>query len=161
MQIVFTCLDILFTGFQSLYEIEFYIGDVLSLVKLVNIWSIPGHVTLSENVFWFLNYTALLQHLLNEIFTLIACVEIDILREELYTRKYFRKNHGFLHHNVYRIYSSKTIHNVSLQLMSCQKICKKYALTCNRELCKQILQTLSVGVRNVSIEPLIRAWKFS
>ena len=70
-------------------------------------------------------------------------------------QKIFQENsYGYLHENAYRIYSSKTIHNASFQLISCQKICKKYVLTSNRELRIEILQTLNEGVKNVSIEPL-------
>ena len=65
---------------------------------------------------------------------------------------------GYLHNGVYRIYSSKAIHNVSCQLTSCQKICKNYILTSYPELHMQILRTLSVGVKNVSNERLIWAW---
>ena len=51
------------------------------------------HAIFSENVFWCLNYTVVLQNLLSRIFTFIACVENDTLSEELYIRKYFRKIH--------------------------------------------------------------------
>ena len=52
-----------------------------------------GHATSSENMFCFLNYTVFLQNLLSPIFKFIVCVENDILIEELYTKKYFRKSH--------------------------------------------------------------------
>ena len=107
-------------------------------------------------MFWFLNQTVVLQNLLSRIFTFIDCVENDTKWGIVHQKIFQEKSYGYLHDDGYRIYSSKTIHNVSFQLISCQKICKKYVLTSNRELRMQILQTLSTGVKNVSIEPLIR-----
>ena len=128
---------------------------------MVNIWS-----TWSRDFFW----KRVLVFKLHSPFTkfIKSNLHIHSLRGEWHFKwgiahqKIFQENsYGYLHDDVYRIYSSKTIHNVSFQLISCQKICKKYESTSNRELHMQILQTLSVGVKNVSIEPLIRAWKFS
>ena len=88
--------------------------------------------------------TVILQNLLCPIFSFIACMGFDILSKELYTRKYFQeKLCVYVHDFIYKLFSSKTIHNVHFQLIICQKICKKYALTSHFEDINNMLTELT------------------
>ena len=128
---------------------------------MINIWS-----TWSRDFFWkrvliFKLHSPFAKFIKSNLQILSLCGEWHFKWEIVYQKIFEEKSYSCILDDVYRIYSSKTIHNVSFQLISCQKICKKYELASNRELCMQILETLSAGVKNVSIEPWIRAWKFS
>ena len=92
-----------------------------------------GHATSSQNMFWFLKFIK------SNLQIHSLCGEWSFKWGIVHQKIFQEKSWGYLHDDVYRIYSSKTIHNVSSQFISCQKICKKYVSTSSWEFHMQIL----------------------
>ena len=129
--------------------------------KFINIWSVWSRDFFWKRVLVFKLHTPFTKFIKSNFYIHSLCGEWHFKWVIVHQKIFQENSYDYFHDDVYKIYSSKTIHHISFQLISCQKICKKYVWTSNREMHMRILQTLSEGVKNVSIKPLIRAWKFS